>query len=202
MKIVKYNALNDGTYNVTFDDGNSLKLYEDVIVKNNLLYKSEIDDKFLEKIKTDNDYASIYYNSVKYLSNRLRSKKEIKEYLLKKYPYSNCIEDIIENLIKNKMLNDKEYAKAFVHDKLLFTSLGPYRIRDELYQKGIDKDIILEVIDNIDYDVVYEKANKQIKKMMNSTRKKDNLRNKIYANMINRGFDASMVIDILNELDV
>ena len=202
MKIIKYEALKDGTYKVILSDGNILKLYEDVIVKNNLLYKSEIDDKLLKKINSDNDYSSMYYNGVKYLSNRLRSEKEVREYLLKKYPYSNNIDAIIYKLKDNKMINDYEYAKAYTHDKLLFTSLGPYRIKDELYRNGIDKDIIFEVIDNINYDTIYEKALKQINKLINSSRKKDNLRNKIYSNMINRGFDASMIIDILNELMV
>lgn len=202
MKIIKYEALKDGTYKVILDDNTTLKLYEDVIVKNNLLYKNEIDDKLLDKINSDNDYSKMYYNSVKYLSNRLRSGKEVREYLLKKYPYSNYIDEIIDKLKNNKMINDYEYAKAYTHDKLLFTSQGPYRIKDELYKNGIDKDIILEVVDNIDYDTIYNKAIKQIKKQINSSKKKDNLRNKIYSNMVNHGFDASMVIDILNELNV
>lgn len=202
MKIVKYNALKDGTYKVILDNGSTLKLYEDVIVKNNLLYKNEISNELLNKINSDNDYSNMYYNSIKYLSNRLRSEKELREYLIKKYPYSNYIEEIIDKLKNNKMIDDYSYAKAYTHDKLLFTSLGPYRIKDELYKNGIDKDIITEVIDNINHKTVYEKALKQIKKLINSSKKKENLRNKIYSNMVNRGFDASMVIDILNELDV
>lgn len=199
MKIKKYEALKDGTYKVYFDDGSYLKLYEDTIVKNNLLYKNDISEELLSKISSDNNYSSMYYTSVKYLSNRLRSIKEVREYLEKKYLDSNNIKNVIDKLIKNKMLNDYEYAKAFVHDKLLFTSLGPYRIKDELYRNGVDNSIINNVIENIDYDMVYEKVNKQIKKLINSNRKKDNLRNKIYNNLVNRGFDAGMVIDVLNQ---
>lgn len=199
MKIEKYEALKDGTYKVYFNDGSNIKLYEDTIVKNNLLYKSEIDNDLLEKINLDNDYSSMYYNSVKYVSNRLRSIKEVREYLIKKFPNSNNIENIIDKLIKNKMLNDYEYAKAFTHDKLLFTSLGPYRIKDELYQNGVDSNIINEVIENIDNDLLYDKINKQVKKIINSSKKRDNLRNKIYANLVNKGFDMTMVINILNE---
>ena len=44
MKIIKYQKLSGNKYNVFLDNGEKIKLYEDVIIKEELLLKKEIDD--------------------------------------------------------------------------------------------------------------------------------------------------------------
>ena len=50
MKIIKYQKLNENKYNVYLDNGEKIKLYEDIIIKESLLLTKEIDDvdKLLE----------------------------------------------------------------------------------------------------------------------------------------------------------
>lgn len=83
MKIQKYIKDRQNKYKVVIDDEEYI-LYDDVIVKYNLLLKSEIDNSSFEEIKTYNDELKSYYDSIKYISRRLRSEKEIYEYLEKK----------------------------------------------------------------------------------------------------------------------
>ena len=91
MKIQKYIKDRQNKYKVVIDDEEYI-LYDDVIVKYNLLLKSEIDNSSFEEIKTYNDELKSYYDSIKYISRRLRSEKEIYEYLEKKRNTSpnNC----------------------------------------------------------------------------------------------------------------
>ena len=77
MKIEKYESINNGQYKIYLSDGTILKINSDVIINNNLLYKKEIDNTLLNKILKENDNANIYNKCVKYISVRLRSKKEI-----------------------------------------------------------------------------------------------------------------------------
>ena len=50
MNIEKYKKLSNGKYRVMLDNGTIMDIYEDVIVKNNLLYKKEIDVSLLDKL--------------------------------------------------------------------------------------------------------------------------------------------------------
>ena len=93
----------------------------------------------LNKILKENDNANIYNKCVKYISVRLRSKKEIIDYL-KKLNIDNTA-DIIDKLTKNNLINDEVFTKAFIKDKINFTSYGPYRIRQELNKYNIDNEI-------------------------------------------------------------
>ena len=198
MKIEKYESINNGQYKIYLSDGTILKINSDVIINNNLLYKKEIDNTLLNKILKENDNANIYNKCVKYISVRLRSKKEIIDYL-KKLNIDNTA-DIIDKLTKNNLINDEVFTKAFIKDKINFTSYGPYRIRQELNKYNIDNEIKEKNIKDIDEEILIGKIDKQINKMIKSNRKYSSniLKSKIYNNLYNNGFDKDMIINILN----
>jgi len=198
MKIEKYESINNGQYKIYLSDGTILKINSDVIINNNLLYKKEIDNTLLNKILKENDNANIYNKCVKYISVRLRSKKEIIDYL-KKLNIDNTA-DIIDKLTKNNLINDEVFTKAFIKDKINFTSYGPYRIRQELNKYNIDNEIIDKYINDIDEEILIDKVDKQINKMIKSNRKYSGniLKTKIYNNLYNNGFDKDMIINVLN----
>ena len=198
MKIEKYESINNAQYKIYLSDGTILKINSDVIINNNLLYKKEIDNTLLNKILKENDNANIYNKCVKYISVRLRSKKEIIDYL-KKLNIDNTA-DIIDKLTKNNLINDEVFTKAFIKDKINFTSYGPYRIRQELNKYNIDNEIIDKYINDIDEEILIDKVDKQINKMIKSNRKYSGniLKSKIYNNLYNNGFDKDMIINILN----
>ena len=198
MKIEKYESINNGQYKIYLSDGTILKINSDVIINNNLLYKKEIDNTLLNKILKENDNANIYNKCVYYISVRLRSKKEIIDYL-KKLNIDNTA-DIIDKLTKNNLINDEVFTKAFIKDKINFTSYGPYRIRQELNKYNIDNEIIDKYINDIDEEILIDKVDKQINKMIKSNRKYSGniLKSKIYNNLYNNGFDKDMIINVLN----
>ena len=201
MKIIKYEKKGNDQYKIYLENDQTINLYEDVILKHNLLYKKEIDRELLEKLDIDNNKEDIYNKCIKYISVRTRSTYEIKEYLKRKEIDNSEIEKIIEKLQRNNFLNDENFAKAFVHDKLNFTTMGPYKIEQELKKHQIDQNIIYEYIMNIDEDIIDNKINKQITKLMKSNRKKQNIRNKIYMNLLSLGYSNEMILRNLNNYD-
>lgn len=201
MKIIKYEKKGNNKYKVHLENNESINIYEDVIIKNNLLYKKEMDRELLEKIDNDNSQFDAYNKCVKYISVRIRSKHEIEEYLKKKETETSLIEETIDKLIKNNLLNDDIFTKAFVNDKIKFTTMGPYRIEQELKKHHIDSNIIYKYLNEIDDVTIDEKINKQINKLIKSSRKKQNLRNKIYMNLLSLGYSNEMILRNLNNYD-
>ena len=84
MKVQSYKKKKPNIYDVTFDNNQTISLYDDIILKYELLINNNIDPKKLETIINDNNQRDAYYKSLKYLSIKMRSKKEIVEYLKKK----------------------------------------------------------------------------------------------------------------------
>lgn len=203
IKIIKYKKENNGKYKLFLEDGSTIDTYEDVILKNNLLYKKDIDDSLYNIIMNDNVYEEAYSKSINYIRIRLRSINEMKVYLKSKKYSEEVINIIIERLIKNNLLNDAIFTQAFINDKLNFTTMGPYKIELELKKHNIDNNIISKCISTIDEDIIYEKINKLITKFIKSNKKYKGflLKNKIYTNLINLGYSSSMILEVLNNYE-
>ena len=199
MKIVKYTRLASGKYKVLFDNKKELILYENVIIDTNLLYKKEITNEEYNNLVSLNNYQDIYNKVIKYIGIRLRSKKEITDYLKKMDLSIEVVDDILNKLITNKYIDDERFSQAYIKDKYNFSNNGPYKIINELVKLGIDKDMAytytFDIITNEE-----EKINKLINKYVKSDKKHDwyYLRNKIYNNLINLGYSKEIVINILN----
>lgn len=203
MKIEKYKKIKDDKYRVTLDNGTVIDIYEDVIIKNNLLYKKDIDIDLLNQIENDNEYQKVYDMALKYIMVRLRSVNEIKVYLKKKNISLDIIEDVVEKLIKKNFLNDDNFTKAFIQDKLSFTSMGKYKLINELNILKVDNDIIDKYVNDISDDVWCERIDKLINKYLKSKHKYSGnvLKNRIYMYLVNLGYDKSLVISILNNYE-
>ena len=199
MKIIKYTRLSSGKYKVLFDNKKDLTLYEDVIVKYNLLYKKEINDKEYDELVNLNNYQDIYNKVINYIKIRLRSKKEIINYLKKMDISNDLIENIIDKLIIDKYIDDERFSIAYIKDKYNFSSNGPYKIINELVSLGIDRDLAYTYTFNI-IDNEEEKINKLINKYIKLDKKHDwyYVKNKIYNNLVNLGYSKDVVINILN----
>lgn len=202
MEIVKYIKKGNGNYQIIFDNEKKINIQEDVIIKNNLLYKKEIDNDLLLKIIVENEEYEIYNKCVNYIGVRLRSINEIREYMARKDISLEKQEEVIERLLKNKLLDDSVFARAFIKDKMNFTTMGPYRIELELKKHKIDDKIIKKYINEINRDMIYDKIDRQINKLIKSNKNKSNLRNKIYNNLLGLGYSSEMVVSMINKYNL
>lgn len=203
MEIVKYELMKKNIYNVYLSNGEVLELDESVITNNELLLKKRIDNDLYDKLKRDNKICILVNASIKYINVRLRSIKEIKDYLLKKEEDTNLIDEVISRLIKMGYLDDRRFTEAYIKDKLNFTSWGDYKIINELNKLGISS---LDIEDNIDLlndDILNERMRKIIDKDIRTNKKYSGLKlkNKIYNHLLTSGYSKEKVISLINSYD-
>ena len=200
MKIDKYEKTGVGKYRLYLDNGEVLDTYDEVILKNDLLLKKELTPKDYQTILVDSNLQEQYNACIKYITVRIRSIKEIIEYLKRKNVENEDIECIVERLTNDKFLDDEHFCECFIKDKLRFTTMGEYRIINELKKQGINQ----EVINKYDYlmneDVMREKISKIVEKQIHSNHKLDSqkLRNKLYNHLLNLGYSSRLIVEILN----
>ena len=199
MKINKFKKIGSNKYRIYFDN-ETLVIDEDVILKYNLLYKKDIDTDLLLQINEDNYKASIYDSAIRYIGIRMRSIKEVKEYLNKKKYDNKDIESVVNKLIEQGLLNDKKFAISYVNDKIYLTKSGPDKIKNELIKLGINEKDIHNVFNNIDNGALMDKLNKIIDKeiKLNVKLPINKMKNKIITRCINLGYKYEDIIEILN----
>lgn len=200
MKIEKYEKTGKSKYRLYLDNGEVIDTYDNVILKNDLLLKKTLNQNTYNQIFYDNTIEENYNLAFKYISMRIRSTKEIKDYLKRKNAKDDIIEEVVLRLEKDKLLNDDDFTQAFIKDKLKFTTMGEYKIINELKHHQIDSEIINKYSYLMSEDVMTEKIIKLVDKQIKSNHKYDNftLRNKIYNNLINLGYSSSQVAAVLN----
>ena len=119
MKIIKYKKIKN-KYRVYFDN-EEVDLYEEIILKYNLLLKKEIDSKLLEEIKESNKNEEAYEKALNYINVKMRSRNELEKYLSKKEYDDLLIKNTIKRLENIGLINDELYIKSYISDKINLT---------------------------------------------------------------------------------
>ena len=111
---------------------------------------------------------------------------------------------ILDYLLDNRFVNDERFAKSFVRGKVNQSGWGVNKIRFHLIQKGIDKDIIEEALGQTDEEA-YRQRLIEILKTKAKTVKADSdfeKKRKIAAYAMQKGFEGSLVWDVLKDLAI
>ena len=195
MKIVRYKLTLDNT---------ELILYEDVILKNNLLRTSNINLELLEKVMNENIYYEIYNMALTYIEIKMRTPKEIKDYLNKKNFNTKLIDEVLDRLNKEGYLNEEKYIDAFVNDKVNLTNWGPYKIKKSLLDLELDETLINNKLNTINENIWNGKIEKIINKKLNSLKNKSTymVKNKLKIDLYNLGYDNNLIEENLNNLNL
>lgn len=181
-------------YRIILDNNTKVDTYDDVILSHHLLSTKEIDTDLLNEINTENTYYDAYYKTVNYISRKLRSLKEINIFLDKYEVNKDDRKRIIDKLTSLGLINDLNYAKAYINDRLYLSNDGPFKIKKNLSEHNIDSNIIDDLLDPL-YDEFSNKLNKLITKKLKSNTKYGGyyLKQKITNEFSNLGYSVEMI---------
>lgn len=206
MEIESFKKIKNNLYEITVKDGlkkEKYELYDDILLKYELLIDKSLNKKKLDNILKENDTLESYYDALKYLSRKMRTEKEIRNYLRKKEYSSYSIENSISRLKKEGLINQQTYVSSYINDAILLSGDGPLKIKDSLLKLGIDQTLATNEIDKID-DSVFEEKIKKIIEKKSKVNKYSNLifKNKIKSYLIMNGYKEEMINGILNDFTI
>lgn len=204
MEITKIKKLKNGKYKFLCDNGEVIELYDEIILKNNLLYHKHIDKEMLDIINKENNYYNYYNKALKYLNTKMRSTKEMHCYLEKLELNADERLSIVAKLMEIGLLNDELYVKAYINDKIYLSNIGPNKIRNELLSHDISEDMIDRYLNTIDKQLLNDKLNKYIAKKISSNHKlsKYQLEKKIINDLVNNGYNREDVCEQLADFEL
>jgi len=108
---------------------------------------------------------------------------------------------ILQQLVKEKFIDENRYASAFARDKFRYNKWGRIKIGAALRQKKIPADIISVALESIDEDA-YRGALRTIISSHRRTVKAKNqydLKGKLLRYGLSKGFESHLLYEILNE---
>lgn len=140
----RYNIYVDGVFTFGAD--------EDLVVEHRLIVGKTINTPLLERLLFEAEVGKLMERMYSLWNVRPRSEKEVRDYLRKlsfkrnvkgQEEISEVSVDLLISKLKQKgLLNDEQFAKAWVEARRRNKRLGKIALKGELYQKGIDKEIV------------------------------------------------------------
>lgn len=171
----------------------------ELVYKYQLKVNLELSSEQLQEILKESSYKEALSKGVNYLSKCLKTKRQVKDYLVKKNYDENVVWQVVDRLKEIGLIDDVEFSKRYIESASF--SQGRRMIEFKLMSKGVKKEDILCAYEqlNVNYDnSARYVAEKYIK---NKERTKENFL-KTYKYLIGKGFsydEAQSAVSFLQE---
>jgi regulatory protein len=187
--------------NIYVDEKFFMAIYKELVFTFNLKKGDNIDEEYLNKILKDEMFLKGKNKALNILSKASQSEKKIREKLNEDFE-EDTIDDVIDFLKKYNFINDGELASKIVNTNVNLNKYGKNKIKQNLYNKGIEKSAIDEAISEIDYDAEFENALYLAQKRYDRVKNEDP--KKAYAKIANhlayKGFNYDIIKSVLNKI--
>lgn len=154
-------------------------------------------------MQEDQKFNKILSEAMNLLSYRDHFAFELQKKLQRKFPKeNNMIQLIIERLQDSHLINDKNYIQNYIEYRSKTSPRGKNMLRQELRLRGLDLELVDQVFDEIEFDE-YEFCRKAgFKKKLSFDHKihQDKQKDKLYRFLASRGFDFSVVREVVESL--
>ncbi|MBU1126899.1 RecX family transcriptional regulator [Patescibacteria group bacterium] len=201
---VELQKKNKHRFNIYLDGEFAFGADEDLVVNRRLVVGKIISPEDLNKILFEAEVGKLMERMYRLWSIRQRSEREVREYFRnKKKDISQLVIDtLIENLKKKGMINDLEFAKSWVEARRKSKQKGIRVIKQELYQKGIDKEVIEEALSvkregESEENIARQALEKKMRVWKNLDPQK--FRQKATEFLLRRGFEYEIVKEVIEK---
>lgn len=163
----------------------------------------EVDKEWIDAVVQKEELLRAQNYALNLLSFRARSEKEIAERMAQKGYEPFIIDKTIAYLKEQGYINDKAFAEAFIKDKLELNGHGRNRIRWELYKKGVSRELVDELLEEVvTPDEEYEKAKMLAERKMKLWQKdsKPVQYRKLSGLLARKGYSFDLVSKVAREL--
>jgi regulatory protein len=190
MKItsIKQQVKNSERFSIFIDKRYAFSLTSNDLITAGLKVGQEIDSETLDELKDRASLSKATTRSYHLLSYRARSEWEIYSYLNRQKYDNEIIDTVIERLKREGYINDLAFATEWVKNRSSSKNSSVRKLRQELSQKHVDREIISQAIEDADVDE-FSKLKTLIEKLKRQSRYDDELKLMQYLSRQGYGYD-------------
>ena len=160
-----------------------------------------LSDEKIAELKDQDEQEVVYLKALRMLEHRPRAEEEIRRKLGGKGITEEAIGRVIERLRQNNLVNDEQFAQAWVENRSTFRPRSRKALQFEMRQKGVSKSAIEGALANLEIDeeeLAYQAALKQSRKL--SHLEKMDFRRKLSGFLARRGFGYETIAPVVEKI--
>ena len=145
--------------------------------------------------------------ALRLLGVRARSRHEMRERLLRRGFEDDVVNDVMARLDRAGLLDDSDFAAEWVRSRHAHSGRGRIALKQELRTKGIDAEVIDEVLADINPEAERANAAQMAAKKLATMRvdltdraERDKVYRRLAGMLSRRGYDQSTVIAVVGEV--
>lgn len=140
-----------------------------------------------------------FNKALRFLTIRIRSIKEIKDYLIKKGFVDKTINEVINRLLELKFLNDEEFGAQWIESRQKHKGKSKFVLKTELKLKGLPNELIEKLLEQTQSDFETAKDFFERKKNRLSHLSKEEFEKKIIGMLQRKGFSWNIIRAVLKK---
>jgi|GEM_PF-525068 len=186
---------------LTFDNGESLIVNDNIKVKYSLQPHMDIPQERYNTLKTETESFSAHEKAIELLSYREHSSSELRTKLLQKGFPRTLTDTVIENMMSRGYVDDERFAGLYFRELMRQGNYGPLMIKKKMLEKGVNSQIIEKKITSISQDEWKQYAFRLLNKKMQKIRNKgENQREIILRYLLNKGFEYGCIESLVKDV--
>ncbi len=146
---IKQQKRSDSRYSVYLDENYAFALSDLDLSTSGLRVGTVLTEAEVEEFKKSAEQSKVYGLALSFLSFRNRSRQEMADYLRRKEVPPTEIEAVITRLIQGRLINDEQFASAWVANRMSLRTRSKRRLEQELQAKGVPRDDIAAALDEV-----------------------------------------------------
>ncbi|HLJ36547.1 MAG TPA: regulatory protein RecX [Ktedonobacteraceae bacterium] len=120
----------------------------EVVARLELEVEQELEPEQLEQLHGEEELQRAVERAYNFLSYRPRSRVEVRRYLKRKETPPAIIEAALAKLDRLNLTNDEAFTTFWIENRAQFSPRGERALKNELRQKGVERDIVDELVDD------------------------------------------------------
>ncbi|HEX9594644.1 MAG TPA: RecX family transcriptional regulator [Candidatus Saccharimonadales bacterium] len=193
---IKQQQKREDRFSVYVDGKYSFSLARDQLAQFGLKTGRQLALKEIEQLKDSSSFGKLRDLTYKWLSLRPHSEHEIDEYLKRKAKDETQISKIKEELKLYNYIDDSKFARSWIAGRSAVKPRSKYRLKQELMQKRVPKEIIEEGLKAAGLDDM-----EAVKEVIAKRRHRYKDEQKLIAYLARQGFNYDVIKRALNEED-
>jgi regulatory protein len=120
-----------------------------------LMVGQELSKEKIALLQSEDANETAYQKALHFMSYRPRSSAEVRQNLTKRGISETLVEETVNRLQRAGLINDAEFAQAWVENRNTFQPRSKSALRMELRRKGLDEEVFQPVLDEkVDEDAL------------------------------------------------
>ena len=160
----------------------------------------ELSDEKISVLQAKDANELTYQKALHFLSYRPRSSAEVRQNLVKRGTPQALVEETLVRLERAGLVNDRDFAQAWVENRNTFQPRSKSALRFELKRKGLSDEVVQTVLDEKVNDdaLAFEAARKYASRL--AGREWLDFRQKLSGFLARRGFAYTTITPIVSKV--